>query len=162
MQVLYERFGARDYRRIACNQPKRENRIKQENPIMITRRSAQNSSSNEYGENTSRHEAQIKYQNPKLLSGSASARPDSGDDGHDGARHDDEWSPLIGIYTPAKLVFTMETFEHDDVEEEALAEAKTRRKQCLDAKNSGLETRFRSNRDGGARVEYMREQASIW
>lgn len=41
-------------------------------------------------------------------------------------------------------------------------EKKTRRKQCLDAKNSGLETRFRSNRDGGARVEYMREQASIW
>lgn len=67
MQVLYERFGARDYRRIACNQPKRENRIKQENPIMITRRSAQNSSSNEYGENTSRHEAQIKYQNPSFV-----------------------------------------------------------------------------------------------
>ncbi|KAL0687776.1 hypothetical protein Bca4012_087453 [Brassica carinata] len=55
----------------------------------------------------------------ELLSGSATARPDSGDDGHDGARHDDEWSPLIGIYTPAKLVFTVETFEHDDVEEEA-------------------------------------------
>ncbi|CAN6833241.1 unnamed protein product, partial [Brassica oleracea] len=47
------------------------------------------------------------------------ARHDSGDDGQDGARHDDEWSPPIGIYTPAKLVFTVETFEHDDVEEEA-------------------------------------------
>ncbi|WZZ54537.1 hypothetical protein YC2023_054644 [Brassica napus] len=55
----------------------------------------------------------------ELLSGSATARHDSGDDGQDGARHDDEWSPPIGIYTPAKLVFTVETFEHDDVEEEA-------------------------------------------
>lgn len=58
------------------------------------------------------------------------ARPDSGDDG---ARHDDEWSPLIGIYTPAKLVFTMETFEHDDVEEEALAEAVNREEDAAEA-----------------------------
>lgn len=38
-----------------------------------------------------------------LSSGSATARPDSGDDGRNGARHDDEWSPLIGVFTPVKL-----------------------------------------------------------
>ncbi|WZZ20811.1 hypothetical protein YC2023_122198 [Brassica napus] len=38
-----------------------------------------------------------------LSSGFATARPDSGDDGRNGAIHDDEWSPLIGIFMPAKL-----------------------------------------------------------
>ena len=68
-----------------------------------------------------------------LSSGFATARPDSGDDGRNGAIHDDKWSPLIGIYMPAKLVFTMETFEHDDVEEEALAEAVNREEDAAEA-----------------------------
>ncbi|KAF2582077.1 hypothetical protein F2Q68_00006341 [Brassica cretica] len=38
-----------------------------------------------------------------LFTSIPTAKPESGEDGRDGARHDEEWSPRIGLSTPAKL-----------------------------------------------------------